>query len=63
MLVRLNIGRMAGHIQDIEISAARAMIVDGRASAVEYANPPSEEGVMQFAESDASKSAKSAKKK
>ena len=36
MLVRLNIGRKAGTIQDIEISAAKAMIADGRASAIDY---------------------------
>ena len=73
MLVRLNIGRKAGEIQDIEISAAKAMIHDGRASAVEYENGAETEGVAQLVaaadsagepeKSDSAKPAKAAKKK
>lgn len=63
MLVRLNIGRKAGQIQDIEISAAKAMIADGRATAVEYENGAETEGVAQLLESDSAKPAKAAKKK
>ena len=71
MLVRLNIGRNAGKIQDIEISAAKAMIADGRASAVEYSNSPETDGVAQLVatadseadKSDSAKPAKAAKKK
>lgn len=50
MLVRVNIGRKAGEIQDIEPSAARRMIADGRASEVVYENSESKpEGVAQLA--------------
>lgn len=68
MLVRLQIGRNAGKIQDIEISAAKGMLADGRATAVEYENGQENEGVAQLIESesakpDSAKSAKPAKKK
>jgi hypothetical protein len=36
MLVRTNYGWKAGQIQDIEPVAARAMLADGRATAVSY---------------------------
>jgi hypothetical protein len=36
MLVRVNIGRKAGEIQDVEHTAARQMLADGRASAIDY---------------------------
>jgi hypothetical protein len=50
MLVRLNIGRKAGEVQDIEPSAARRMIADGRASEVVYESGESKpEGVAQLA--------------
>lgn len=48
MLVRLNIGRRVGQIQDIEPSAAKAMIADGRASVVEYGEKPETEGVARL---------------
>ena len=71
MLVRLNVGRLAGKIQDIEPSAAKAMISDGRAALVQYEQGSSEpEGVAKLAavadpttEPDSAKSAKAAKKK
>ena len=74
MLVRLNIGRKAGQIQDIEVSAARAMIADGRAEVIEYdEGNPETEGVAQLVaaadsasepeKSDSAKPSKSAKKK
>lgn len=50
MLVRLNIGRLAGHIQDIEPSAAKQMLADGRASVAQYGQDASEpEGVAKLA--------------
>ena len=53
MLVRVNIGRKAGEVQDIEPSAARRMLADGRASEVVYANSESKpEGVAQLAHRD-----------
>jgi hypothetical protein len=36
MLVRVNYGWKAGQIQDIEFTAARIMLIDGRASKVDY---------------------------
>jgi len=36
MLVRVNIGRKAGEIQDVELDAARLMLADGRASVIDY---------------------------
>jgi len=51
MLVRVNIGRKAGQIQDIETSSARRMLSDGRASEVVYENSDSKpEGVAQLAQ-------------
>lgn len=62
MLVRVQIGRNAGQIQDIEISAAKGMIADGRATAVEYENGAETEGVAQLIDSeDSTNSAKSTK--
>lgn len=71
MLVRLNVGRRAGQIQDIEPSAAKQMISDGRAAVVQYDQGNTEpEGVAKLApaadsatEPDSAKSAKVAKKK
>jgi hypothetical protein len=40
MLVRVNYGWKAGQIQDIEPVAARAMLADGRATAVNYEAGP-----------------------
>jgi hypothetical protein len=65
MLVRLNVGRLAGKIQDIEPSAARQMISDGRAAVIEYDQGNAEpEGVVKLAaaaEPEKSGSAKPAK--
>jgi hypothetical protein len=36
MLIRIHIGRKAGEIQDVEPTAARQMLADGRASAIDY---------------------------
>jgi hypothetical protein len=36
MLVRINFGWKAGRVEDIEPSAARLMLADGRASAVNH---------------------------
>ena len=67
MLVRLKIGRRAGQIQDIEVSAAKAMLADGRAEVIEYENAPETEGVAQLVatadSADSAKPAKVAKKK
>jgi hypothetical protein len=41
MLVRVTTGWKAGQIQDIEPSAARAMVADGRATVVSYDPEPS----------------------
>jgi hypothetical protein len=50
MLVRLNVGRRAGEIQDIEPSAAKQMIADGRAAVVQYEQGSTEdEGVSKLA--------------
>ena len=70
MLVRLNVGRLAGKIQDIEPSAAKQMISDGRAEVIRYDQGNAEpEGVAKLAladpatEPDSGKSAKVARKK
>jgi|HubBroStandDraft_2_1064218.scaffolds.fasta_scaffold05955_1 hypothetical protein len=76
MLVRVNIGPRAQEIQDIEFTAAKQMLADGRASAVQYDQGTTEaEGVLKLAaaadpasepetkQPDSSKSAKPAKKK
>lgn len=72
MLVLLNVGPRAGQIQDIEPSAARQMITDGRAEVPQYDQGSAEpEGVAKLAsvaadsaiQPDSAKSAKSAKKK
>ena len=34
--MRVNIGRKAGEIQDVELDAARLMLADGRASVIDY---------------------------
>lgn len=41
MLVRVNYGWKAGRVEDIEPTAARAMLADGRATAVNYDPEPS----------------------
>ena len=49
MLVRIKYGWKAGQVQDIEPSAARAMLADGRASEVNYENGDAKpEGVAQL---------------
>lgn len=66
MLVRLNVGRRAGEIQDIEPSAAKQMLADGRAEAVQYGQDNVEpEGVAKLATvaGEPAPSAKSAKRK
>ena len=78
MLVRLNVGRKAGEIQDIEPSAAKQMLADGRARVAEYDQGSTEaEGVAKLAAvtdchseqreesavADSTKPAKAAKKK
>ena len=71
MLVLVNVGPQAGNIQDIEPSAAKQMLSDGRASVPQYDQGNGEpEGVVKLAsapvsgiEPDAPKSAKTATKK
>lgn len=76
MLVLVNIGPRAGQIQDIEFTAAKQMLEEGRASAVQYDQGTTEaEGVPKLAAAadpasepetkqlDSSKAAKPAKKK
>lgn len=76
MLVRVNIGPRAGQIQDIEFTAAKQMLAEGRASAIQYDQGTTEsEGVLKLSaaadptgepetkQPDSSKAAKPAKKK
>jgi hypothetical protein len=76
MLVRVNIGPRAGQIQDIEFTAAKQMLAEGRASAVQYDQGTTEaEGVPKLGAAadpasepetdkvDSTKSTKAAKKK
>lgn len=57
MLVRVNIGRKAGQIQDIEFTAAKQMLADGRASEIRYDVPVGEaEGVAKLAAAPADSS-------
>ena len=50
MLVRVTYGHKAGQIQDIEFTAAKQMIADGRASEIRYnAEAAEAEGVAKLA--------------
>jgi hypothetical protein len=75
MLVRVKYGHRAGQIQDIEFTAAKLMLADGRASLVQYdqgteaeadkpaaaADPASEP--QKQSQPDSTKTVKASKKK
>ncbi len=62
MLVRVNFGWKAGRIEDIEPTAARQMLADGRATAVNYDPGPAKSDADAPGEPAASKGAKPAKR-
>lgn len=65
MLVRVTTGWKAGQIQDIEPTAARLMLADGRATAIDYKSAPdsAKTGAGSPPEAAVDKSEKSAKRK